>query len=80
MAFEETKIPEAMPVMVLGGATLFPHGYMPLFIFEGRYRAMLTYALERERMFCIGHAHTGIDVEKSADPVRPVTTAGLVRA
>lgn len=66
--------------MVLGGATLFPHGYMPLFIFEKRYRAMLTHSLERERMFCIGHARNGIDVETSPDPVHHVTTVGLVRA
>jgi len=80
MAFEETKIPETTPLMVLGAATLFPHGYMPLFIFETRYRAMLNHALERDRMFCIGHARTGIDVETSTDPVHHVTTAGLVRA
>ena len=66
--------------MVLGGATLFPHGYMPLFIFEPRYRAMLDYSLERHRMFCIGHARAGIDVETSGDPVHDITTAGLVRA
>ena len=66
--------------MVLGGATLFPHGYMPLFIFEPRYRAMLNHSLQRHRMFCIGHARNGIDVESSSDPVHRVTTAGLVRA
>jgi len=66
--------------MVLGGATLFPHGYMPLFLFEMRYRELLSHALERDRMFCIGHARTGIDVELSTDPVHHVTTVGLVRA
>jgi Lon protease-like protein len=80
MACEDLKIPETIPVMVLGGATLFPHGYMPLFIFEMRYRAMLNHALERDRMFCIGHARAGIDVEASTDPVHHVTTVGLVRA
>ena len=74
------KIPDRVPVMVLGGATLFPHGYMPLFIFEQRYRQMLTYALERERMFCIGHALPGIDSETHPDPVHRVTTVGLIRA
>ncbi len=80
MASEEIKIPETVPVMVLGGATLFPHGYMPLFLFEMRYRELLSHALERDRMFCIGHARTGIDVELSTDPVHHVTTVGLVRA
>ena len=80
MASEEIKIPETIPVMVLGGATLFPHGYMPLFLFEMRYRAMLDYSLERDRMFCIGHALPGIDADASLDPVHRVTTVGLVRA
>lgn len=74
------RIPDTLPIMVLGGATLFPHGYMPLFIFEPRYREMLQYALEHERMFCIGHALPGIDSDNHPDPVYPVTTAGLVRA
>ena len=77
---EEARIPDTLPVMVLGGATLFPHGYMPLFIFEPRYRAMLQYALQRERMFCVGHALPGVDSDSHPDPVYPITTAGLVRA
>ncbi|MDF1658841.1 MAG: LON peptidase substrate-binding domain-containing protein, partial [Verrucomicrobiales bacterium] len=64
----------------LGGATLFPHGYMPLFIFEQRYRDMLSYALERERMFCIGHALPDIDTDEHPDPVHHITTIGLIRA
>ncbi len=74
------EIPDTVPVMVLGGATLFPHGYMPLFIFEQRYRDMLSYALERERMICIGHARPNIDTEENPDPVYPITTVGLIRA
>lgn len=77
---EVIEIPDRVPVMVLGGATLFPHGYMPLFIFEQRYRDMLSYALERERMFCIGHALPGIDTDDHPDPVHHVTTVGLIRA
>jgi uncharacterized protein len=74
------EIPETLPIMVLSGATLFPHGYMPLFIFEERYREMLNYALERDRMFCIGHTRPGIDPETNDDPVHATTTAGLIRA
>ncbi len=80
MSSPDTTLPGAVPVMVLGGATLFPRGYMPLFIFEPRYRAMLDYALERDRMFCIGHARPGINPDLSADPVFPITTVGLIRA
>lgn len=74
------KIPDTAPVMVLGGATLFPHGYMPLFIFEQRYRDMLDYALQKDRMFCVGHAYPNIDTDESTDPVHRVTTVGLIRA
>lgn len=77
---EIARIPDRVPVMVLGGATLFPHGYMPLFIFEQRYRQMLAHALERERMFCIGHALPGIDTDDHPDPVFRMTTVGLIRA
>lgn len=56
--------------------TLFPHSLMPLYIFEPRYRAMLTRALETDRMFCIGTcAPDDEDV-----PSESVSTAGLVRA
>lgn len=80
MPTDAESLPGTVPVMVLGGATLFPRGYMPLFIFEPRYRAMLEYALERDRMFCVGHARPGIDVEQAIDPVFPITTMGMVRA
>jgi Lon protease-like protein len=67
--------------MVLGSATLFPHGYMPLFIFEHRYRAMLSHALQGARMFCVGHSRPqeALD-EDEGDLICPVTTIGLVRA
>jgi Lon protease-like protein len=80
MGDDAMKIPDTIPVMVLGGATLYPHGYMPLFIFEMRYREMLQYSLERDRMFCVGHAHPGIDTDATPNPVHRITTVGLVRA
>ncbi len=80
MPSTEQSLPDAVPVMVLGGATLFPHGYMPLFIFEPRYRAMLRHALERDRMFCVGHARFDKDPGLFPEPVHRVTTVGLVRA
>jgi len=77
----ESIIPVSAPVMVLGSATLFPHGYMPLFIFEQRYREMLRYALERDRMFCIGHSRAPQELdEKEEDLIRCVTTIGVIRA
>ena len=80
MVEEEVIIPNTVPVMVLSCATLYPHSYMPLFIFEERYRSMLKYALQHDRMVCIGNALPGIDADTHPNPVHPVTTAGLVRA
>jgi Lon protease-like protein len=39
---EVAILPEQAPVMPLPGAILFPHALLPLYIFEPRYRQMLT--------------------------------------
>ncbi len=72
-------IPETCGVMLLPDTILFPHGGMPLHIFEPRYRQMLEEALEGDCMFCVGNL-LGDD---SSDPDRcaaPVGTIGLIRA
>ncbi len=73
------EIPEKCGVMLLPDTVLFPHGGMPLHIFEPRYRKMLEEALEGDCMFCVGNL-LGDD---SHDPERgaaPVGTIGLIRA
>lgn len=73
------KIPETAGVMLLPDTVLFPHGGMPLHIFEPRYRQMLDEALEGDCMFCVGNLLGG----DSSDPDRyaaPVGTIGLIRA
>lgn len=67
-------LPPQLPVMVLSECFLFPGCALPLFIFEQRYRDMLSMALSTHRMFCIG---TRSDAED--DGVLPVSTAGVVR-
>jgi len=69
-------LPDTLPVMVLADCCLFPGCQLPLFIFEERYRRMLSHALENHRMFCIGTRQ-----ERQADctEVFPCSTAGLVR-
>jgi len=76
----EIPLPDAMPIMVLSDATHFPRSLMPLFIFERRYRDMLSHALATERMFGVAYARPEVDPETSSDPVRPIFTAGLIRA
>jgi ATP-dependent Lon protease len=68
-------IPGQLPMIVLSDCYLFPGCYLPLFIFEERYRQMLEHALVNDRMLCVG-TRTG----KREDNILPWTTAGLVRA
>jgi len=71
------QMPDTMPVMVLDDCYLFPGCYLPLFIFEERYRQMLLHALSTGRMFCIGSRRR---CGSRDDDLLPVSTAGLVRA
>jgi ATP-dependent Lon protease len=47
------KLPAEVPVMTLPNATLFPQAFLPLYIFEPRYRQMLADALHSDRMFSV---------------------------
>ena len=77
----QLEIPSQIPVMVLPDCNLLPHGLLPLFIFEPRYREMLADALETDRMLAIG------TVDKDSPPVgedEPAvfeySCAGMIRA
>lgn len=76
-------LPTQLPAIVLPRCTLLPHGLIPLHIFEDRYRKMLRYSLERERMFCVV-MQRGTGTPDAGDDNRQgtamVATAGLVRA
>jgi Lon protease-like protein len=72
-------LPERCGVMLLPDCTLFPHGGLPLYIFEPRYRKMLDDALEGDCFFAV----TRLLGEEEGSPenfVSPVGTIGLVRA
>src|SRR5258706_9267661 len=47
------ELPDAVPVMTLPSATLFPQALLPLYIFEPRYRRMLADMLKTDRMFSV---------------------------
>ena len=66
--------------MVLPNTLLFPESHMPLFIFESRYRAMLEWALERERMFCLALIREGRSDWSSPADFHNIAGLGLVRA
>jgi Lon protease-like protein len=66
--------------MFLKGSVLLPHTHVPLFIFEPRYRAMLSYALERERMFCLAMMKPEVNNVRGSDDYERVCGIGMVRA
>lgn len=53
------ELPDTVPVMTLPSATLFPQALLPLYIFEPRYRQMLTDMLRTERMFTVAMQKPG---------------------
>jgi len=65
--------------MVLPNAVLVPNALLPLHIFEPQYRAMLEWALERERLFCVGLRMPGTEENMPAN-FFPIGGIGLVRA
>lgn len=71
-------LPERCGVMLLPDCSLFPHGGLPLYIFEPRYRKMLEDALEGDRFFAVGRLLSA-DPGDPADLVAKVGTIGLVR-
>lgn len=66
--------------MVLPNALLFPHALLPLYIFEPRYREMVDWALNHERMFCVALMKPGVQEASSSDDFHQVAGIGLVRA
>lgn len=72
-------IPETCGVLLIEDATLFPHGGMPLFIFEDRYRQMLNESLQGDCLFCIGRK-LGEEMPGRPPHAAPIGTIGLVRA
>ena len=80
IANQSLNLPALAPVMVLPGASLFPHALLPLYIFEPRYREMLTWSLERDRLFCIAPLKGGITEALTDDDFHHTVGLGLVRA
>jgi Lon protease-like protein len=72
-------LPERCGVMLLPDCSLFPHGGLPLYIFEDRYRKMLEDALEGDCFFAVARL-TGDEEDGPAKCVAEVGTIGLVRA
>jgi Lon protease-like protein len=72
-------IPEQCGVMLLPDCTLFPHGGLPLFVFEQRYRDMLEESLEADCLFAVTRL-IGEETPDLSKCAAPLGTIGLVRA
>jgi Lon protease-like protein len=70
------QVPSEIPVMVLPNAILFPQAMLPLYIFEPRYRKMLSDVLDSHRMFSVALQKPG----RNRETPSLVAGLGLVRA
>src|SRR6266403_5870373 len=73
-------LPRQVPVMPLPGALLLPYAFLPLYIFEPRYRQMLKHALAHHRMFCVALIKPHCAEWQSAGDFFHTAGGGLIRA
>jgi uncharacterized protein len=68
-----------LPIFPLPDVTFFPHTILPLHIFEARYRAMVTDALERDRRLAVVKLRPGWEPTYAGKPaVHAVAGAGEI--
>jgi Lon protease-like protein len=77
---QHLNLPAHAPLMVLPGTQLFPHALFPLHIFEPRYREMLSWSLQQDRVFCLAPMKPGISEARTTDDFHHTVGLGLVRA
>jgi Lon protease-like protein len=68
-----------LPMFPLG-TVLFPHGVLPLRVFEPRYRVMVTYCLERDARFGVVLIERGSEVGGGDTRFHVGTVAQIVQA
>jgi len=57
-----------LPIFPLPDVTFFPHTFLPLHIFETRYRAMITDALARDRRIAVVRLRPGYEARYEGKP------------
>lgn len=68
-----------LPIFPLPEITFFPHTFLPLHIFEARYRAMLTDALARDKRLAVVGLTPGYEADYDGKPpVFTVAGAGTI--
>ena len=72
-------LPETIPIFPLPNVVLFPHVFLPLHIFEPRYRAMIHDAIDGDRIIGMTLLKPGWETAYEQRPdVYPVGCAGLI--
>ena len=72
-------LPPVIPIFPLPNAVLFPNVFMPLHIFEARYRAMVSDALAGDRIIGMVLLKAGFEADYNGrPPIYPVGCAGVI--
>jgi Lon protease-like protein len=72
-------LPPTIPIFPLPNAVLFPNVFLPLHIFESRYRAMVTDALAGDRIIGMVLLQPGYETDyEGRPPVYPIGCAGVI--
>ena len=72
-------LPSTIPIFPLPNAVLFPNVFMPLHIFEPRYRAMVSDALAGDRIIGMVLLRAGFERDYEGRPaIFPIGCAGVV--
>ena len=72
-------LPPTLPIFPLPNVVLFPHVFLPLHIFEPRYRAMVAEALEGDRIIGMTLLKPGWETDyEGRPPIYSVGCAGLI--
>jgi len=66
--------------MVLPGCAHFPHGLLPLYLYEVRYRLLAQDCLAGDRLFFVANRRDPENDEVSIDNVYPYATAALLQS
>lgn len=66
-----------VPVFPLANVVLFPHTFLPLHVFEPRYRAMVAHALDGARLIVVVLAHEELPPGQRPD-IHPIGSVGRI--
>jgi len=80
MITQEIEIPREVPIMTLSHTVLFPQAMMPLYIFEPRYREMLSEVLAHNRVFAVAALDDSIEDAEIFETPHSVAGVGVIRA